>query len=148
MFTGPILRAAIVVIGLGASVPAVAENAKQRFCGDSLVRGTYAGQMQGTQTMPDGTVQNIIGVVIRVYDGEGGIVQWDNVKNSVNGYTPNRYGSGTYHVNDDCTVDTAFHPVPTVTIQERAVIVDDGRELRSITVLPIGLFVTSIQQRI
>ena len=51
-------------------------------------------------------------------------------------------------VNDDCTVDIEFRPAPAVTIRERAVIVDDGRELRSITVLPAGLFVTSVQQRI
>ena len=83
-----------------------------------------------------------------MYDGNGGVVQWDNVKNSATGYIPNRYGSGTYKVNDDCTVDIVSHPAPTATIQERAVIVDSGRELRSITVLPPGLFVTAIHQRI
>ncbi|MEO8506328.1 MAG: hypothetical protein ABI593_01705 [Betaproteobacteria bacterium] len=130
------------------SASALADNDTRRYCSDSLVRGTYAAQLQGKLTLPDGSTQEIIGVVIRVYDGNGGVMQWDNVKNSVTGYVPNRYGTGTYQVNDDCTVDIVFHPAPTATLQERAVIVDNGRELRSITVLPAGLFVTAIHQRI
>jgi len=140
--------ALLAVILFGAWSSASAYEARQRACSDSLVRGTYAGQLEGTQTMPDGSVAKIIGVVIRVYDGDGTVTQWDNVKNSATGFVPNRYGEGTYKVNDDCTVETQFHPAPGVTIQERAVIVDEGRELRSITVLPVGLFVTSVQQRI
>jgi hypothetical protein len=131
-----------------ASTSAFADRERQRFCSDSLVRGTYGGQIQGTQTLPNGSVQNIIGVVVRVYDGEGNVTQWDNVKNSANGYVPNRFGMGTYKVNDDCTVDIVFNPAPGFTIQERAVVVENGRELRSITVLPAGLFVTSVQLRI
>jgi len=136
------------VLAAALSTNASADVERKRNCSESLVRGTYAGQLSGKQTLPDGTVQDIIGVVIRLYDGNGGVVQSDNVKNSQTGYTPDRFGLGTYRVNDDCTVDIEFHPVPTVTIRERAVIVDEGRELRSITVLPVGLFVTSVQQRI
>lgn len=122
--------------------------ARQTYCSDSLVRGTYAIQLQGTQALPDGSTANIIGVVIRVYDGEGRVTQWDNVKNSVTGYVPNRYGAGRYQVHDDCTVDVVFNPAPGATIQERLVIMDDGNELRSITVLPPGLFVSSTSKRI
>ena len=136
------------VVAVGVSTTAVSGNERQTFCSDSLVRGTYAVQLQGTQAQPDGSTANIIGVVIRLYDGEGTVTQWDNVKNSATGYTPNRYGNGTYHVNDDCTVDIEFHPAPGFVIKERAVIVDGGRELRSITVLPAGLFVTSTAQRV
>jgi hypothetical protein len=127
---------------------ASADPERKRYCSESLVRGTYAIQLSGKQTLPDGSVQELIGVVIRLYDGNGHVYQWDSIKNSVTGYTPNRYGQGSYHVNDDCTVDIEFNPAPTVTIRERSVIVDEGRELRSITVFPAGLFVTSIQQRI
>lgn len=131
-----------------ASGNALGNPERKRYCSESLVRGTYAGQLSGKQILPDGSVQDIIGVVIRLYDGNGGVVQWDNVKNSGTGYTPNRYGQGKYQVNDDCTVDVEFNPAPTITIRERAVIVDEGRELRSITVVPAGLFVTSVQQRV
>jgi hypothetical protein len=131
-----------------ASGNASADPERKRYCSESLVRGTYAIHLSGKQTLPDGSVQEIIGVVIRLYDGDGHVIQWDSIKNSVTGYTPNRYGQGTYRVNDDCTVDIEFNPAPTVTIRERSVIVDEGREMRAITVFPAGLFVTSIQQRI
>lgn len=140
----------LVATALAASTAATAANPEpKRFCSDSLVRGTYAGQLQGKVRLPDGTTAaEIIGVVIRLYDGKGGVAQWDNVRNSASGYVPNRYGQGTYRVNDDCTVDVEFQPSPTTRIVERAVIVDDGRELRSITVEPATLWVTSVQQRI
>ena len=141
----PLLIAAALVASTAANA---GSPEPKRYCSDSLVRGTYAVQLQGKNLLPDGSVQEIIGVVVRLYDGNGGVVQWDNVKNSVTGYMPNRFGSGTYQVNDDCTVDVEFHPAPTVTIRERLVIVDNGRELRSITVLPAGLFVTAVHQRI
>lgn len=132
----------------GLAPSAHADSGQARYCSDSLVRGTYAIQLQGTRPAPDGTTESVIGVVIRLYDGKGGVTQWDNVKGAVSGYTPNRFGTGTYKVNDDCTVDVIFHPAPTITLQERMVIVDNGRELRSITVLPPGVMVTSVQQRI
>jgi hypothetical protein len=138
----------ILVAIAASSGAASADGERKRYCSDSLVRGTYGGQISGKQTLPDGSVQDIIGVVVRFYDGKGGVVQSDNVKNSGTGYTSNRYGQGTYQVNDDCTVDVDFHPAPNFTIRERAVIIDEDRELRSITVLPAGLFVTSVQQRI
>ena len=86
----------------------------------------------------------VIGVVVRHYDGRGGVTQVDNVKGAISGYVPDRFGTGTYQVNDDCTVVVNFQPAPGVLIEERLVIVDKGRELRSFTVLPTTLMVTSV----
>lgn len=138
----------VAMFTAGVSTTAALAHDRQTFCSDKLIRGTYAIQLQGTLALPNGSTANIIGVVIRTYDGKGAVTQWDNVKNSASGYTPDRYGTGTYHVNEDCTVDIEFHPAPGATIQERAVIIDGGREIRSITVLPTGLFVTSVAQRV
>jgi hypothetical protein len=131
-----------------ASVSAFADVEQRRYCSDSLVRGTYAIQLQGTRPAPGGATETVIGVVVRNYDGQGGVTQIDNVKGSITGIVPNRFGMGTYRVNDDCTVDLEFHPGPGITLQEKAVIVDDGRELRSITVFPAGVMVTAVHQRI
>jgi hypothetical protein len=143
-------KIACLVAVLGAALPGLAraDSETKRFCSDSLVRGTYAIQLSGTRPAPGGVTESVIGVVIRLYDGAGGVLQTDNVKGSVTGITPDRVGSGTYRVNDDCTVDVEFHPGPGITLREKAVIVDEGRELRSITVEPAGVMVTSTQQRI
>jgi hypothetical protein len=139
----------VAMVGAGASANASADPEMRRFCSDSLVRGTYAIQMQGTRpSSPGGAMETVIGVVVRHYDGRGGIVQSDNIKGAISGYIPDRYGVGTYRVNDDCTVDIEFNPAPNLKLQERAVIVDNGNELRSITVLPAAVMVSGVHIRI
>ncbi len=122
---------------------------QKRYCSDSLVRGTYALQMQGTRpAFPGGPTESVIGIVVRLYDGEGRVTQVDNIKGSISGYAPDGYGAGTYHVNDDCSVTIDFEPVPGLLIQERAVIIDNGRELRSIVTIPADFMITAVHQRI
>ena len=70
------------------------------------------------------------------------------MKGSVTGWTPNRRGSGTYEVNADCTGVVRFSPAPGIDIEARIVIVDDGREIRGINVLPEANFVTEVEKRI
>jgi hypothetical protein len=129
----------LAAVAAGASASALAAGEPRRSCSDSLVRGTYCIQMQGTRpSSPGGPIETVIGVVVRNYDGHGGIVQTDNIKGSISGYVPDRYGAGTCRVNDDCTIDMEFHPGPGVTLREKAVIVDHGNELRAITILPVA----------
>ena len=137
------------IVGLTASAAALAEFQPKRFCSDSLVKGTYAIQMQGTRpAFPGGPTETVIGVLVRVYDGEGHVAQVDNIKGSISGWFPDRFGAGTYHVNDDCSVVIDFEPVPGLLVQERAVIVDNGRELRSMVTTPATFMITAIHQRI
>ena len=138
----------VAAIGAGTSANALAQSEPMRSCSDSLVRGTYGIQMQGTRPAAGGVTETVIGIVVRNYDGKGGITQIDNIKGSISGIVPNRLGVGTYHVNDDCTVDMQFQPAPGVTIQEKAVIVDNGQELRSITITPAGIMVTAVHRKI
>lgn len=141
----------VAAIAALASASAFADTEARRYCSDSLVRGTYAIQMQGTRPIagdPDGKTEAVIGVVVRNYDGQGNITQIDNIKGAVTGITPNRVGAGTYKVNDDCTVTMEFRPGPNQLLRETAVIVDEGNELRSITVFPPGVMVTATHRRI
>ncbi len=95
-----------------------------------------------------GGTENVIGVLIRTYDGVGNFTQIDNVKGSVTGITPNRPGSGTYQVSPNCTAVTQFEPVPGMMIEERMVIVQNSEELRTITSSPLAVMVTSVGERI
>lgn len=142
-------RAALALATLALSGAALAANpAPRTWCEDKMVRGTYSIQLSGHRAVPGGGTEAVIGVVIRQYDGLGGIEQWDNVKGEATGYVPGRYGKGSYRVNDDCTIDIEFHPAPGVTLQERGVIVDGGNEIRTITVLPAATMVTATHLRI
>jgi hypothetical protein len=122
-----------------------------RGCNNRTIQGTYAIQMQGTRPVPPaagGGVETIIGVVLRTYDGTGGFTQVDNVKGAVTGIVPDRPGSGTYNVNEDCSATTHFQPGPGQLLEEKMVIVDGGREIRSITSSPPPVMVSTTQQRI
>ena len=139
--------ASIAAVGIGVLVPlgsALADGRDGRDCNNRMLRGTYGIQMQGTRPAPpNGPMETLIGVVVRNYDGRGGVTQIDNIKGSISGFVPDRFGSGTYQVRDDCSVIVIFQPAPGVVIEERLVIVDGGAELRSITITPATLMVTS-----
>jgi hypothetical protein len=110
-------------------------------CSEATIRGTYGIQMQGTNAVPPplgGGLQNVIGVVVRTYDGAGSFEQVDNIKGSVTGIVPDRPGSGTYQVNADCSGVTIVQPGPGITIEERMVIVDHGDEIRPIVSSPLA----------
>ena len=140
-----VLVAAALILGISHS--ALADSEHLNFCSDSLIKGAYGSLLQGSRPNAAGLNETIIGVVVRVYDGNGAVVQWDNVKGTNTPVVPDRYGTGTYHVNDDCTVDIIFQPAPGVTIHEHAVILDNGKELRSIVVSPQSNMVTAISRR-
>ena len=119
-----------------------------RHCSEATIRGDYGIQIQGTRPAPGGLTESVVGVVLRNYDGRGNISQIDNVKGSITGIVPDRQGFGTYRVSADCTGIARFQPGPGIMLEERLVIVDDGREIRSMVSAPAGVMVTGVHQRI
>ena len=119
-----------------------------RPCSEATIRGDYGIQIQGTRPAPGGLTESVIGVVLRNYDGRGNISQIDNVKGSITGIVPDRQGFGTYEVSPDCTGIARFQPGPGILLEERMVIVDDGREIRTMVLAPAGVMVTGVHQRI
>jgi hypothetical protein len=124
----------IAAMGAGSATPGAQGRAFE--CSARTLQGTYGVQMQGTRPVPanlGGGFERVIGVVIRTYDGTGSFTQIDNVKGFTTGLVPDRSGSGVYVVNPDCSATTSLQPGPGILIEERMVIVGDGREIRSMT---------------
>ena len=119
-----------------------------RPCSLATIRGDYGVQIQGTRPAPGGLTESVIGVVLRTYDGRGSIEQVDNVKGSITGIVPDRQGFGTYEVSPDCTGIARFQPGPGIFIEEKLVIVDNGREIRSMVRSPAPVMITGVHQRI
>jgi hypothetical protein len=117
-------------------------------CSESTIRGDYGVQIQGTRPAPGGQTESVIGVIFRHYDGRGNVTQIDNVKGSITGTVPDREGSGTYEINANCTGIIYFQPGPGILLEERLVVIDDGREIRTAVMAPAGVMVTGVQQRI
>jgi hypothetical protein len=125
-----------------------------RVCGEATLRGSYGIQIQGTRPAPSpappGTIETVIGVIVRHYDGEGNFTQVNNEKGSVSGVGPaDREGAGTYQVNEDCTGSHELQiPGVPVAVVDRFVIVDRGREVRHFVVTPAPVMVTGVSQKI
>jgi hypothetical protein len=125
-----------------------------RGCSEATLRGAYGLQIHGTRTAPapapPGTIESVIGVNIRHYDGRGNFTQIGNDKGSVSGSGPvDREGFGTYQVNEDCTGVHELHiPGVPFVVTDRFVIVDHGREVRNFTVSPAPLMVTGVSKKI
>jgi len=149
-----LVSASLLLLVAGTQGSRAGSNLRQDLgfpCSDGTLRGTYGIQMHGTTLVPPpvGGSQTVIGVVKRTFDGMGNFTQIDNIHGSVTGWTPDRPGSGTYHVNPDCTGATQFQPAPGApVIEERIVLVDGGSELYSVTVSPLPFMVSTVAKRI
>lgn len=122
-------------------------------CSARTIRGDYGIQMQGTRPTPppNSVIETVVGVVLRTYDGNGNFTQFDNIKGSVTGIVPDRPGAGTYEVNPDCTGVTYFQPDPNnpgLVIKEKLIVMEKGREIRTIAESPAPLMVSSVGRRI
>lgn len=150
-FLGPLSM--LLALAAVAPAPLMAEDLQEvthhQTCNDATLKGDYGIQLLGTRPSgPGGPIESVVGVVIRNYDGEGQFTQVDNVKGSISGWVPDREGSGTYEVNEDCTGSTLFQPAPGVSIEERFVIVNKGREVLSMVSTPPPFMITTIQKKI
>jgi hypothetical protein len=147
-----ILTGVLVIGGIaGKSGNAVAAQEDGFHCTNATIRGTYGIQLQGRAPVPPmfGTgIQDVIGVVVRTYDGEGSFTQVDNVKGSVSGLVPDRPGGGTYQIHSDCSGVAVIQPGPGITIEERMVVVQKGDEIRTISGNPLPFMVSAVHQRI
>lgn len=155
------VRAALALMGVavlvGTQAGARSENREKGFprgCSEATLRGAYGIQIQGTRPAappaPAGTIESVIGVIVRHYDGRGSFTQVNNEKGSVSGPGPaDREGFGTYQVNEDCSGshDLQIPGVP-LHVVDRFVIVDHGREVRHFVVSPAPVMVTGVSQRI
>ncbi len=136
-------------LGIGSVDASGDHDAERRGCSERTLRGAYGIQMQGTRPAgPVGPIESVVGVVLRLYDGHGEFTQVDNVKGSITGLVPDREGSGTYEVNEDCTGVTHFQPGPGITIDEKFVIVNRGREVLSMVASPAPTMITTVQRKV
>lgn len=124
----------------------------QTICANASLKGYYGVQISGTRPAPSvlnglqgtpGTTEQVVGVVIQIFDGAGGFTQTDNVKGSLSGITPDRPGSGTYSVNADCTGTYTVNNAGSPPIVNRFVLADNGQTLLTAVVSPQAVMVTS-----
>lgn len=129
-------------------------------CSNATLRGHYAFTVTGQILAPPPAAGPITGVAITEFDGKGNFTQVDHVVH--NGVPPQeewRPGSGTYHVNPECTGTMTITQHPTIPadgspeLELYIVVGDNGNEIRTVvsgspTVPPFQAAITSIGTKV
>ena len=129
-------------------------------CSNDTLQGTYAISISGTRPAPappsgtpnyiPGTIEQLIGVGTRTFDGNGNFTQITNEKGSLSGILfPNRTLQGTYSVNPDCSGSLTLNiPGLPFAIKYDLVVASHGREFESIVAFPPPVMVTTNGRRV
>lgn len=131
----------IVVCGLLASgMSAEAQSpgtGPGKPCSNRTLRGDYGSAVEGVILPAPGVALPIRGVVMATYDGDGHFTQVDHIV--FNGVPPRSEwtpGSGTYHVNADCTGTGQILMSSGGFVNLAFVVVRQGREIRAVVTAP------------
>ena len=132
MFVG-MVAVAVITTAYAAQVVYPGGSAEAAGCGNGSLSGSYGFSISGTVIHPpSGGMEEIVGVAMTHFDGDGNLTQVDNVHGSLSGTITDRSATGTYEVNPDCsgtmTLSVPGVPFP---ITLRIVVVDQGHELRT-----------------
>lgn len=123
-------------------------------CSNRTLDGVYGISISGTRPAPPpasgtpnyipGTIEQVIGVDTRTFDGHGNFTQVSNEKGSLSGIVANSTVHGTYTLNADCSGTTTIIvpglPFPVVL---DIVVVNHGNEFRGIVASPQPVMVSS-----
>lgn len=105
-------------------------------CSNRTLRGQYGFSVEGTILAGTPNAFLLRGVAMTHFDGDGNMTQVDfTTRNGVPFSADWRSGAGTYQINPDCT--GSAHIVQsdgTPSVNLRLVVVDHGREVRTVVV--------------
>lgn len=104
-------------------------------CSNHTLRGAYGLVGSGTRALGPGVVEQFVTISMVTYDGEGTF----SAEGVSHGQTTGVRGgpaTGTYFVNADCTGGQTTNIPGVPPLVDNFVIVDNGREVRTVVVSP------------
>jgi len=129
----------MIVCGLLVSSTSARAESEDGACSNRTLRGDYGSTVEGLALPAPGVALPVRGVVMAHYDGDGNFTQVDHIV--INGIPPTLEwtpGTGTYHVNADCT-GTAHIVVSTGGFVNVAfVVVRKGKEIHAVVTAPFN----------
>lgn len=145
----PFVTVAILAVPLVSSLPstlpstvAAQHDGRGRGCSPRTLRGDYGLVGTGTRGLGPGMSETFATISMVTYDGEGTFT----AEGVSHGQTTGVRGgpvSGTYFVNADCTGGQTTYIPGVPPLEDRFVIVDDGREVRTVVVAPLTTIATA-----
>jgi len=134
----------LVAYALGAPWRAAAQdNGDGRVCGAHTLHGDYGLTGTGVRGLGPGASETFTTVSMVTYDGQGGFSAIGVSHGQVTGVREGVPVAGSYYVNPDCTggQTTIVPGIPP--LEDRFVIVDNGREVRTVVVAPLTTIATA-----
>jgi hypothetical protein len=128
--------AAAVAAGAPSGVSAQADDAG-RVCGNHTLHGDYGLIGQGVRGLGPAASESFTTVSMVIYDGHGGFTAVGVSHGQITGVRAGLPVSGTYHVNADCTGGQTTNIQGLPPLEDSFVIVDNGREVRTVVTAPL-----------
>jgi hypothetical protein len=118
-----------------------------RVCGTQTLHGDYGLAGMGVRGLGPAASESFATVSMVTYDGQGGFSAIGVSHGQVTGVREGLPVTGTYYVNPDCTGGQTTNIPGVPPLEDRFVIVDSGREVRTVVVAPLTTIATAILRK-
>lgn len=143
-----------VTVGVGAAIVAAVAvsipwgvsaqvDAAGRGCGTHTLRGDYGLVGTGVRGVGPGISESFATISMVTYDGEGGFTALGVSHGQTTGVRAGLPVTGTYYVNADCTGGQTTNIPGVPPLEDSFVIVDNGREVRTVVTAPATTIATA-----
>jgi hypothetical protein len=122
---------------------AIADDERDRECSARTLRGDYGLIGAGTRAIVGGATEAFTTVSMVTYDGNGTFTAVGVSHGQTTGVRAGSPVSGTYYVNADCTGGQVTNIPGVPPLEDRFVIVDKGREVRTVVISPATTIATA-----
>ena len=133
---------AAIAVGVSWDVSAQSKGAR-RACGTHTLSGDYGLVGSGVRGLGPGATESFVTISMVTYDGEGGFTAEGVSHGSTTGVRAGLPVTGSYHVNPDCTGGQTTNIPGVPPLEDSFVIVDNGREVRTVVTAPATTIATA-----
>ena len=134
------------IVAVALSVPwraAAQDGGSGRVCGTHTLQGDYGLTGTGIRGLGPGVSEAFATVSMVTYDGRGAFSAVGVSHGQTTGVRDGLPVTGTYYVNPDCTGGQTTNIPGVPALEDRFVIVDSGREVRTVVVSPATTIATA-----
>jgi hypothetical protein len=140
--------ALLSLLAMGGPLGVAAQEGESgRVCSDGTLRGTYGLVGTGIRGLGPGVSETFATVSMVTYDGRGTFTAVGASHGQITGVRAGVPVSGTYYVNADCSGGETTNIPGAPPLEDRFVIVDSGREIRTVVVSPATTIATATLRR-